>query len=257
MQPLAEPDQPHRERHRHQQANRRPTEDAQDSSGQPPGGETERRATPHLLNEGERDSGGADSVAGGDLEQREEDHHADRVIEERLAGHLDLEPLGGPRGAQHPEDGNRIGRRDNRPEQQALPEIDRETADARHQQRQPADDHRRDRDADRGQDGDQGLFAEERVEVDLQGPSEQQEGEHPVQQRLPEMNPRHELAREVVDGGAERAGRHQRQRGHQRPDRHADRGGQPAEAAVDPVENARRDRDREQRKQMHDCLTLV
>ena len=110
---------------------------------------------------------------------------------------------------------------------------ERETADARHQQRQPADDRRRDRDADGRQRRDQGLFAEERVEVDLQGPREQQERQHPVEQRLAEMQPRHQLAREVVDGRAERAGRHQRQRGHQRPDRHADRGRQAAEAAVD------------------------
>ena len=56
-----------------------------------------------------------------------------------------------------------------------------------------------DRDAGGRQHGDQGLFAEERVEVDLQGPCEQQEREHPVEQRLAEMDPRHEPAREVVD----------------------------------------------------------
>ena len=93
---------------------------AQDLADDPPGAEAERRATGHLFDEGERDGGGADRVAGGDFEQGEEDHHADRVVEERLAGHLDLEPLRRPRGAQHAEDGDRIGRRDDRPEQQAF-----------------------------------------------------------------------------------------------------------------------------------------
>ena len=69
------------------------------------------------------------------------------------------------------------------------------------------------------------------VEVDLQRAREQQEREHPVEQRRAKVDARHEPAREGVHGRAERAGRHQRQRGQEAPDRHADGGRQPARDA--------------------------
>ncbi len=54
----------------------------------------------------------------GDREKPEEDDQADPVVEERLAGKLGLQVARGPQVLEQGDDGDRIGRRDERPEHQ-------------------------------------------------------------------------------------------------------------------------------------------
>ena len=176
MQPLAEPDEPERERHRHQQADRRAAIACAGSGGRPTGAETQRRAPADLFDERAARRRRRRRCGRRRFQKRAKKTTTPTASLKSDSPAIWTSSRFGARAVRSmPEDGNRIGRRDDGPEQQAFAEIDREAADARHQQRQPADDRRRDRDPDGRQHGDQGLFAEERGEVDLQRPGEEQE----------------------------------------------------------------------------------
>ena len=63
----------------------------------------------------------------GDVEQDQEHHHADAVVEQRLAGHLHPQAPRGVYLAQNPKYGDRVGGRDESAEQQAVEQGDVQT----------------------------------------------------------------------------------------------------------------------------------
>jgi len=155
----------------------------------------------------------------------------------------------GPRVAQHAEHGDGIGGGDDGAEEQALGEPQRKPAEAGDQQGQPAHEGGREQHAERRQHADQRLLAQQRRDVDLQRAGEQQEREHPLEHRGPKVNAVHEPAGEFVHRPSQRAGRDQRQRKEQAPDRHADRRREAPDLSVELVEQPRRGGHDQQREE--------
>jgi hypothetical protein len=126
------------------------------------------------------------------LEQRDEHHDTDAVVEQRLAGDLGLEIPRDTCTPEDPQDRNGIGGRDQRAEKQ--------TVDQRHVQSQPTEQRgRRQSDQNGGDEHADGreqrhgpLLLPQVPEVHEQRPREQQKAQHPVQQRLAEIDALHE-----------------------------------------------------------------
>ena len=135
-------------------------------------------------------------TAEGDRRENEKDDDGDTVIEEALAGDLRLQLPSNTDRLEHPEHGHGIGRTDERAEDESDDErnagepVERET-----------DDEGGDQKADRGGKDHHPFLVGEIGEIDVQRAGEQDETQHPVHQRLVE-----------IDAGDEGAQvRHQRQ----------------------------------------------
>ena len=132
---------------------------------------------------GQREFGAAD----GSAQQNDEDDDAHTVVEQAFARHRALQGLRYVLFPEHTEYGHRIGRGDQGPEDEIPDGCDgqgKQQADAPHRQ---ADEHGRD-------DHPHGRKQENRkpgdlqpVEIDMQCTGEEQEAQHPLQQRFGEI----------------------------------------------------------------------
>ena len=183
----------------------------------------ERHSARDLADQQQAHRGGRHRAVGGQLDDREERHHPEAVVEQGLAGQLHLQRLGGGRGPQHAEHGDRIGGRDERAEEQRLPGGDAQSQRLAHRQDQPTHDSGRHQHAAGREQPDCQLLAQQRVEIDVQGAGEQQKGQQAVEQRFAEVQP--------PDGGAGvpdapqagALGGEQRDRAQERQERRGDR----------------------------------
>src|SRR5204863_6546086 len=122
-------------------------------------------------------------AAGGDAEEEDEEHDAEAVVEQRLARHLPGERALGAGGLEYAEDRDRIGRRDERAEEQAPRKGQRMAERAEDRPERAARKERRDEDAQAREKADRPLAPRELAEIDLQRAGEKPEREQAVQQR--------------------------------------------------------------------------
>jgi hypothetical protein len=197
-------------------------------------------ALPGQLAQGLRRGG---PVAGLDHRQGQgEQHHADRVVEQRLAGDDGFHRARHAGRFQDAAHGHRVGGRDERAEHQA---IGQRQADAHHGQQLPQGQPHQQRAEDRahhGQRDDGLLVAAQLTELELQAAGKEQHRQHAPHQHAGEVDGGHHgrlvttrRAPAQVVQADERAGDGQRH-GHD-----ADGGGQADEAVVDVGEDGRDD----------------
>ena len=131
----------------------------------------------------------------GHRQQAKEGDDADAVVEERLARDLRLEAGRRVQLLQQAHHRDRIGRRDQRAEDQADLQTQVHADRPEDQPRQHADDRYRQQQADRGQQADRPAVVDEAVEVDVQRAGEEQEAQQALQQGAVEVD----LAQEPLD----------------------------------------------------------
>jgi hypothetical protein len=170
-----------------------------------------------------------------DGRHQREQHHADAVVEQRLAADDDLQ-VARRVGRFHDRDHrHRIGRRNQRAKEQAVRQWQ---CQARQGQRVPhagTDDQRRSDRPDHGQAGDLPPMAAQLRQLHMHRPREQQQRQHALQQHLAEVDRAHERLRHRARRVGE-AGRVQpadRERHDERDRHHAHGGRQPDEAMVE------------------------
>ena len=189
--------------------------------------------------------------SGSHAQQDQKDHHADAVVEERLARDLHLEAAGNRCLLQDGEHRDRVGRRDQRPEQQAREEGQ---ADSEGIEREPgarADEERGECDAEGGQECDDPLLLQQIVEVYVQRAREEQKGEHSFEQRGSELDFR-VPARPLEADQSERAESDHDEREGEGDDEHPDRGGQADHPVVQVAEEGgQRDQERCEGEELH------
>ena len=224
------------------------------------GGEAERQPAARFAQQeqGHAADAGAAGVRCGRLlvhrrqaQQGEEDHHPEAVVEQRFADHLGLQAARRPGAAHHPQHRDRIGGRDQRPEQQAVQEAERQAKDRQQQKRRRPHQRGARQQRHGGERGDRQAPVQEIVQVDVQRAGEQQESEQHVEHQMAQIHlPEQPLqrAQDAALGAAGGAEDQQRQRGDQGQAHHADRLRQAQQAVIEVAEQ-RGQRD-EQRRQL-------
>jgi hypothetical protein len=180
-------------------------------------------------------------TAGGDRHQDGEHHHADPVVEQALAGDLGLQRLRHLDGLEDAEHRHRVGRRDQRPEHQAIEKRDIQADQPNYPIGRRADQGGGDQHPHGGQRADRPLALDQVVEVHVQRTGEQEEAQHAVHQRLGQVEAGQRLAHrrlepERRDQGIEGDHAHRRD---QRDDHQADGVRQPEPAVVQVPERRR------------------
>jgi hypothetical protein len=172
----------------------------------------------------------------------DERHHANAVVEQRFPGDLKLQTVRHFRVFQNPDHRHRIGGRNQPAEQQAprIAQVEPQPAERPMNQR-AEDKHGYDHTRD-GQRGDDTALRGQLVQIDVQRPGEQEKTQHPLHQRVVEINLGEQLHRAIANPGREMSGTDQPGRDQQGDQHHADRGRQ-FEAAVIQIAEQRRQRD--------------
>jgi hypothetical protein len=180
-------------------------------------------------------------LPGGRGEDDREDDHADAVVEQALRRDRRLDRRRQPGVLEDRDDGDRIGRRDQRAEHQA-PDQRHVVADDQQQPLQPQPDKGgREQRAERGQRQDRPAALAHVAPVDVEGAGEQQERQHAVEQRRLEVEAVDEILREgmQVQAREQPRGDDDRRRGQRAEDGEPDRRRQAQESRVDRREDGR------------------
>ncbi|MNS95929.1 hypothetical protein D3C72_1302090 [compost metagenome] len=173
-------------------------------------------------------------------QQYGEDHHGSAVIEQRLTDNGGFQRFGGVGGTQGAEYGNRVGRRNQGTEQQAVQQADVPAEQGKDPVRQVTDDHRCDQHADSSQQANGPTVAAQVGEVDVQGAGKQQKRKHPVHQQIVEVDLAHQALHAFFQAGVANHAQTLQQQGKQQcRDHHADGRWQADEAVVQVSEECR------------------
>ena len=170
-----------------------------------------------------------------DAQQQGEHHHADAVVEQRFARDHQADVVRRTGRLEDADHRDRIGRRDQRTEHQAVAQRQRQA----HQRQGPvqgkADDQGRQQRAEHREDAHLPAIAAQQAHVDMQGAGEQQHRQHALHQHIGEVDRLQEAFLVVVQRTeAETVRAEQEQRQQHRDYHHADGGRQADETDVDP-----------------------
>jgi len=178
-------------------------------------------------------------------QQDAEQHHRGAVIEQRLADDGGLQRLGRAAALEDAHGRDRIGRRNQRAEQQAVDEIDMPAEQLEDEERQPGHHEGRDQHATGGQYPDGPFVAAQVVEVDMQGTGEQQGWQEPGHQHRGEIDAPHDFLHLGFENRiAQRRETQGDQRENQGRQHHADGRRQAQEAVIDVGEEGREGNER-------------
>ncbi len=174
------------------------------------------------------------------LQDNQKHHNADAVVKERFSGNLGFEAFGDTGRFEDADDRHRVGRRNQRPEQQAVNERYRDIQEIQNDPRQSAHNESRGDDPHGGQYRNGPFLTSQVIELDVHGPGKQQKRQHAVQQRLIEINcfqqPGNAVLAHIHTQPAEQD---DPERGHQRDKHDPDGGRHTQKAVIDITEKGR------------------
>jgi len=156
------------------------------------------------------------------LQHGEEDHDGHPIIEERFPGDLHLQAARYPGLLEDAQHGDRIGRRDQRTEEQTVDERGFDTEQRKQQKEDPADEEGGNDNAERAEQDDRQPLLLEFIELDVDGTGEEHEAEHDLQQQFAEVDPLHERCEEMCHVGEETSDDDQQDGDHQGDEHQSD-----------------------------------
>ena len=181
-------------------------------------------------------------VAGGRHRQQDgEQDHADAVIEQRFARHLDFQQLRHAHRLEQAQHRHRIGRADERAEHQRPGQRHVEPEQLGQPPETDADHNGRDHHAERGHHGHRNHAPLQMRPIDMQGAGEQQERQHPVHNGFVEVDLFQDSPDigDQLDAGKQHVNQQHGERGDNAHQQQADIARQMEKYLVEPAERRR------------------